>query len=235
MHTEIPMLDQLLELRRRLLALVVIFSSLFLLFFMKSEVLIQFLITPLLQVLPNHQGIIATELTAPLFIPITLSANAAALATTPFLLYHAWQFIAPGLYGYERQGLGSAIILSLFLFLGGLLFCFYLVLPYLFQLVTSTRISGVNLMPDMAYTLNFITRMLLIFGFSFQIPLLCLTLVQLNILDLAGLKKIRPYSIVLAFILGMLLTPPDVLSQIMLAIPLCLLFEGGIFLVRLRS
>lgn len=229
------MLNQLLELRRRLLWVLGVFLLFFLLFYLKAEALIQLLIAPLLQTLPNHQGLIATALTTPLLIPLRLAANAAALACGPFLLWHFWQFIAPGLYGHERKGLLFAISLSVVLFFTGLLFCFYFVLPYCFQLAAGTRIEGLKLMPDLAYTMDFISHMLFIFGISFQIPLLCLILVKFNILDLEGLKRIRPYSIVLAFILGMLLTPPDVLSQIMLAVPLCLLFEGGIFLVRMRS
>lgn len=224
------MLIHLLELRRRVLYTLICFGSLFLLFFFIAADLFHWLVTPLLHSLPNQDGLIATQITSSVFTPLKLAADAALLLSAPFALYQIWCFISPGLYKKEQDQARGAIIISLMLFVSGMLFCFYLVLPFMFQFFTQALPEGVRLMPDMAYTLDFITRMLLLFGFSFQVPLICLLVVRLKIIDVASLKKIRPYIIVAAFTLGMLLTPPDVLSQVMLAVPLCLLYELGIIL-----
>jgi sec-independent protein translocase protein TatC len=224
------MLIHLLELRRRVLYTLICFGSLFLLFFFIAADLFHWLVTPLLSSLPGQDGLIATQITSSVFTPLKLAADASLLLSAPFALYQIWCFVSPGLYKKEQDQVRGAILISLALFVGGMLFCFYLVLPFMFQFFTQALPEGVRLMPDMAYTLDFITRMLLLFGFSFQVPLICLIVVRLKIIDVASLKKIRPYIIVAAFTLGMLLTPPDVLSQVMLAVPLCLLYELGIIL-----
>lgn len=227
-------LSHLLDLRKRLFYVILVFINLFLVSYFFANELFHLLVAPLVRALPMKSSLIATQITAPVLMPLSLAADAALLATAPFALLQLWRFIAPGLYRDERFHLSSALIASLLLFCLGVLFCFYLVLPFLFQFFTKNITEGVRLMPDMTYVLDFITRMLLIFGLSFQLPLLCLTLVQLRWIDLAVLKKIRPYVIVAAFVVGMLLTPPDVLSQLMLALPLCILYELGIILVKIR-
>lgn len=188
------------------------------------------LVNPLLHTLSTQEGLIATQVTSPVFTPLKLAADAAMLLSAPFALFQFWRFISPGLYRREQTTLRIALIFSLILFLAGVLFCFYLVLPFMFHFFAHALPKGVRYMPDMAYALDFITRMLMIFGFCFQIPLICLVLVRLKIIEVMMLKKIRPYVIVGAFIVGMLLTPPDVFSQIMLAVPLCFLYELGIIL-----
>jgi sec-independent protein translocase protein TatC len=224
-------LIHLLELRRRALYTLVCFSVLFLLFFFIAGDLFHVLISPLLSALPNQDGLIATHITSPVITPLTLAANAALLITAPFALFHVWRFISPGLYKKEQDQFRGVILLSILLFGVGVLFCFYLVLPYMFQFFTHALPKNVRFMPDMTYALDFITRMLLLFGLCFQVPLIILVLARLKIIDVLILKKIRPYVIVGAFIVGMILTPPDVLSQIMLALPLCVLYEFGILLV----
>ena len=225
------MLTHLLELRRRALFTLLYFSAVFLLFFFVAGDLFHTLISPLLKALPNQDGLIATQVTSPILTPLKLAADAAMLVTAPFALYQIWRFISPGLYKKEQDQFRGTILLSILLFVIGVFFCFYLVLPFMFQFFTHALPKGVRFMPDMAYALDFITRMLLLFGFCFQVPLITLVLARLKIIDAMTLKKIRPYVIVGAFIVGMLLTPPDVLSQIMLALPLCLLYEFGILLV----
>ena len=191
------------------------------------------LISPLLKVLPATDSLIATQITTPLFTPIQLAADAAFLSTAPFALLQAWLFASPGLYPQERKPLRWVLISSVLLFILGIAFCFYLILPYMFSFFANAVPQGVRLMPDMGYAVDFITRMLLIFGLCFQVPLVCAVLVRMRQIDISTLKMIRPYVIVAAFTVGMLLTPPDVLSQIMLAVPLCLLYEAGIFIARL--
>ncbi|WP_454784878.1 twin-arginine translocase subunit TatC [Legionella sp. WA2024007413] len=224
------MLNHLLELRRRGLYTLFWFGGLFFIFFFLANDLYQTLVNPLLHVLSTHEGLIATHITSPVFTPLKLAADAAMLLSAPFALFQLWRFISPGLYQKEQTTLRISLIFSLLLFLAGVLFCFYLVLPFMFHFFAHALPKGVRYMPDMAYALDFITRMLMIFGFCFQVPLLCFVFVRLNIIEVITLKKIRPYVIVGAFIVGMLLTPPDVFSQIMLAVPLCLLYEIGIIL-----
>lgn len=226
------MLTHLLELRRRMLHVVIVFMILFLLFYYIAPNLFHALVFPLLTVLSAGDSLIATQITTPLFTPIKLATDAATLSTAPYVLFHAWRFAAPGLYRHERKGLGWAMSSSLLLFFIGILFGFYWVLPYMFGFFARAVPTGVRLMPDMGYAVDFITRMLLIFGLCFQIPLVCLVLVRLELIHVATLKMVRPYVIVFAFIVGMLFTPPDVLSQVMLAVPLCLLYEAGIFFAR---
>lgn len=229
------MLNYLLELRRRALHVILFFSVFFLIFFFFANNLFSALVKPLLVALNTNDSLIATQITSPVFTPIKLAADAAMLCTAPFALLQLWQFIAPGLYRHERYNLRIAIVVSLSLFLLGMLFCFYIVLPFMFHFFAKTVPSGVRLLPDMAYALDFITRMLLLFGLSFQVPLLCVTLVYLGWVELSVLKKIRPYVIVAAFTIGMVLTPPDVLSQVLLAVPLCLLYELGIILAAYKN
>lgn len=224
------MIQHLLELRRIAVRTLLCFFVLLLLCFYFSDELFRFLVMPLLHSLPKQEGLIATQITAPVFTPIKLAANAALLLSAPFALVQLWRFASPGLYRKEQRFLRTGLVASLFLFSAGVLFCFYLVLPFMFQFFTHSLPKGVRFMPDMVYTIDFITWMLLVFGLSFQVPLVCALLVRLNLVNVATLKKIRPYVIVAAFIIGMLLTPPDVLSQILLAVPLCSLYELGIIL-----
>lgn len=222
------MIKYLLELRGRLLKIICFFGLSFLLFFHYSNTIFSFLINPLLQVLGSNKSLIATQITSPVLLPIQLAFDLAILFTIPYAFYETWKFLAPGLYYRERGFLKKSMIASFGLFCLGTMFCLLVVLPFLFHFFVGSTPHGVQLLPDMLNTLNFITRMILLFGFCFQLPLLCHITVKLGLVDLATLKKIRPYMIVFAFILGMILTPPDVLSQILLALPLCLLYELGI-------
>lgn len=224
------MLIHLLELRRRSIYIVLCFAAFFLVFFFRANDLFQALVSPLLNNLSTRDGLIATQITSPVFTPLKLAMDLAILASTPFALFHMWRFITPALYRKEKATLRIALCCSLLLFVSGVLFCFYFVLPCMFRLFAHALPKGVRYLPDMAYAVDFISDMLLLFGLCFQIPLLCCMLVHFALVDVAMLKRIRPYVIVGAFILGMLLTPPDVFSQIMLAVPLCILYEAGIIL-----
>jgi sec-independent protein translocase protein TatC len=223
------MLHHLLELRRRALATFACFIILFVMFFFLAPNLFHQLMWPLLLTLPAQNSLVATSITAPVMTPINLAADVAMICTTPFALWHVWRFIAPGLYRHERRYFCCAVAASLTLFLTGIIFCFYGVLPWMFQFFIHSVPYDVRLMPDMVSVADFITRMLFIFGLCFQIPLICLCLVKLQLLQVDTLKKCRPYIIVMAFTLGMLLTPPDVFSQALLALPICILYELGLF------
>ena len=224
------MLEHILELRRRCIIIAVCFIVFFLLFYSFSADVLHVVISPLLQVLPQKDSLIATHMTTPVLMPITIAADLALLGTTPLALFHGWRFAAPGLYRQERHGLGLTIVLSLTLFCLGALFFFYGVLPFVLQVFVSAVPTGVQFMPEISTTIEFILRMMVLFGLCFQVPLVCVLMVRTGLMSIVTLKKARPYWIVTAFILGMLLTPPDVLSQVTLAIPLCLLYELGIVL-----
>ncbi|MDP3706408.1 MAG: twin-arginine translocase subunit TatC [Legionellaceae bacterium] len=226
------MLSHLIEIRRRILLVSILFGCLFLLFFFIAPHLFHGLIWPLLKALPHNKGLVATQITTPLFTPLNIAADMALLGTTPYVLFHIGRFASPGLYQHERYHLSWVLCGSFTLFILGCIFCYYLVLPFMFQFIVNMMPQGVHLMPDMGFAIDFITRMLLIFGLCFQVPLVALILVRLQLISILTLKNMRPYVIVGAFTLGMLLTPPDVLSQIMLAIPLCLLYEFSVITAR---
>lgn len=229
------MLEYLLELRQRLVYVVIFFVAVFACYFYFAIPVYQLAMTPLLKTMASGQKLVATQITSPLLTPLALAGDFSLLTTTPFLLWQIWCFVAPALYQRERKLVRYSIGFSLGLFVLGVFFCYFVVLPFIFQFLLGAVPSSVTMMPDMTTTLAFIMRMLLLFGLSFQIPLVCVLLTEMGILNYAILRKIRPYVIVAAFTLGMLLTPPDVLSQVMLAIPLWLLYECGIFLCYWRQ
>ncbi len=228
------MLIHILEIRRRVMHIALVFLSFFLFLYYYSNNLFQFLVSPLQRILPPDEAITAIGVISPVVTPLQLALNVALLCVIPYILFHIWRFVSPGLYCSERAGMGWAFIVSLCLFIAGVLFCYYGVLPFMFHLFSMMRPPNVRFLPDMASTISFILHMLIIFGLCFQLPLICVMLVRTNVLSLERLYQARPYVIVLAFIVGMLLTPPDVFSQITLAVPLCLLFEMGLLFLRLR-
>lgn len=226
------MLNHLIQLRKRLIYTLVVFGCLFAIFFYYSNDLFDFLLGPLQQIMPLKKWLVATQITSPVILPIKLAADGAVLMTIPFGLFQLWLFAAPGLYRNERQTILYIFSFSFLLFGLGSIFCFYGVLPFMFKLFLNAAPSGVQFMPDITSAVDFIMHMLLIFGLGFQVPLLCVILVRFKWVSYQTLKQSRSYVIVIAFILGMLLTPPDVLSQIMLALPLCFLYEIGLFFSR---
>jgi sec-independent protein translocase protein TatC len=226
------MLNYIIEIRRRTIYILSFFSAIFALCFFITPSLFKGLIWPLLQAMPIDSGLIATQITTPLFTPISIAADTSMLLSAPFALFHVWRFIFPALYERESYSLRWVIFCSFVLFLLGSLFCYFLVLPFIFKCIVKIVPSYVHLMPDMGLAVDFITRMLLVFGICFQLPLLSLVLVQLRLITIETLRAIRPYFIVFAFIIGMLLTPPDVFSQILLATPLLILYELSIFIAR---
>lgn len=227
------MLAQLIELRQRLIKVIILFFTVFLLFLWRSSTLFHYLISPLTHELPSHLHLVATQITTPAVTPFVIALDFSLLATMPYILFHLWKFIAPGLYPHERKNLRFTIVFSIFLFILGAVFCFYIVLPLILKFLVNAIPNDVQLMPEMSMTIHFITHMIILFGCCFQIPLISVLLVKTNLIKLETLKQIRPYWIVIAFILGMIFTPPDVLSQIALAIPLCLLYELGLFFIKI--
>jgi sec-independent protein translocase protein TatC len=229
------MMSHVLEMRRRLIQLTAYFFILFVLFYYYSDFVFQWMMSPLLRLMPESEGLIITHVLMPVYIPLKLAAELAILCVTPCVLYHLWRFAAPGLYPGERHKLGWVIAGSLMLFCFGAVFCFYGVLPLMLTCFIKTVPSYVKFMPELDSSLAFMLHMSVLFGLCFQVPLICMVLVKSRLVSLNVLKKARPYWIVTAFILGMLLTPPDVMSQIILAVPLCLLYELGLVLSKISS
>lgn len=230
MQTEAPLrfLDHLIELRRRLIICASVISLFFIIFFYYSDQLYHGIALPLLASLPQGQSVIATHVAAPLIVPLELAFVMAILIAAPVLLYQLWAFIAPGLYQHEQRKLWPLLLASVLLFYLGIAFAYFFVFPMMFGFFAKVLPKGVVLMPDMSQYLDFVFKIFLAFGFSFQVPVITLLLVMVGVLSRAQLAQARPYVIIGAFVAGMLLTPPDVVSQVMLAIPIWLLFELGL-------
>lgn len=228
-------LEHLIELRRRLLhSMIAVFALFFILFYF-SKSLFYYLARPLLISLPQGDHLIATSVAAPLIIPLKFSFILAIVVAMPFLLYQLWAFIAPGLYHKERHFLWLLLFPSIVLFYMGVCFAYWIVFPLVFSFFSSMTPPGISLLPDMSQYLEFTLKLFLSFGLVFEVPIITMGLVLTGIVTIDGLREKRPYVIVFSFVIGMVLTPPDVLSQILVAIPMCLLFELGLLLARFTS
>lgn len=215
------------ELRTRLIYSLFLLLSLFIVFIYFSKNLYSFLADPLLKFLPQGH-LIATQVISPVFVPFKLAFWVAALLAWPFFLYQLWVFISPALYKRERRFIWPLLLLANMLFYGGITFAYTVILPILFKFLVEIVPIGVVLSPDIAEYLDFTLKLLLVFGILFEIPVVMAFLVLLEIVQRERFIKLRPYAIVSAFILGMLLAPPDVLSQTVVALPIWGLYELGI-------
>src|SRR5689334_13389274 len=190
---------------------------------------------PMLAQLPKGGRMIATEITSPFFIPFKVTFLTAVLITLPFLLYQAWAFIAPGLYAHEKRLVAPLIVSSTLLFAGGMAFAYFLVFPTVFRVMLAFTPEGVDWMPDIGTYLSFVMNMFIAFGITFQVPVVVIILVRMGIVTVAKLKEVRPYVIVGAFVVAAVVTPPDVTSQVLLAVPICLLYEAGLLIATFTA
>lgn len=218
----------LLELRSRLLKIVIGLVVSILAFLPFSNELYTWLAQPLLNQMPVGTHMIATAVTTPFLVPMKVSTLVAIVVSLPYTLYQVWAFVAPGLYAHERRFIGPLVVVSTLLFLMGMAFAYFLVFPVLFGFIATSAPIGVSVMTDIGSYLDFVTTMFVSFGLAFEVPIAVLILVKFNLVKVEALKEARPYVIVGAFIVGAILTPPDVISQVMLAVPLCLLYEAGL-------
>jgi len=223
--------SHLLELRKRLLRCIYLLSILAIPLIYFSKELYYFLARPALSIIPNGQ-FIATGVVTPFTVPLKLAIFLAFLLAAPYILYQVWGFIAPGLYPHEKRPLVPALFFSILLFFLGLSFAYFVVCPIAFNFFAKMAPQGVVVMTDISQYFNFIITMMLCFGGAFQIPIVTLLLIKANIVTRQELAQKRPYIIVGAFCLGMFFTPPDIISQVLLAIPLWLLFESGLIISR---
>ena len=219
----------LIELRKRLLYSVVSLLLVFVCLFPWASDLYALLAQPLLAKLPQGGQMIATDVTTPFFVPVKVALMSAFLISLPFILYQIWSFVAPGLYSHEKRWIAPLVITSTVLFLCGMAFAYFAVFPMVFGFITASAPEGVAVMTDIDKYLSFVLSMFLAFGITFQVPVAVVATVRMGFISVAKLREIRRYVIVGAFIAGAILTPPDVVSQFMLAIPLWLLYEVGIW------
>ena len=227
------MVTHLLEARSRLLRCVLVIVVLFLGLFAYSNELYLYISEPLTAHLPAASSMIATDVTSPFLTPFKLTLVLSIFAAMPFILYQTWSFIAPGLYKREKKIAVPLFLSSVLLFYGGMAFAYHLVFPLIFIFFTSASPEGVMVMTDIRSYLDFVLKLFFAFGLSFEIPVAVVILSWVGLVNPAQLAKKRPYVFVLCFALGMLLTPPDIISQVLLAIPMWLLFELGIVLSKL--
>ena len=231
--TEQPLIAHLAELRNRLLRSLACVFIVFLALSVFANDIYALIAGPLLAQLPEHSSMIATEVASPFLVPFKLTFFVAVFVCVPYLLYQAWAFVAPGLYENERRLVFPLISSSVLLFYLGCAFAFFAVFPLLFAFLTSTAPAGVMVMTDISHYLNFILKLFFAFGIAFEVPIAIILLVWTGLASVETLARKRPYIIVGAFTAGMLLTPPDIISQVLLAVPVWLLFELGLILGRL--
>ena len=225
-------MSHLIELRDRLLRCVLALLLVFMCLFPWARDLYALLAQPMIASMPAGGQLIATEVTAPFFVPMKVTMMAAFVIALPYLLYQIWAFVAPGLYAHERKLVAPLIITSTLLFICGMAFAYYLVFPVVFHFMVSVAPTGVAVMTDIGKYLDFVLTLFLAFGVTFEVPVAVVILVRMGVVSVAKLKDIRPYMIVGAFVLGAVFTPPDVVSQLMLAVPMCLLYEIGLVAAR---
>lgn len=225
--------NHLVELRDRLLRAVLLIIVLFIALFPFANTIYTFVAEPLMAVLPNNTSMIATQVASPFLTPFKLSLIAAIFLAIPYVLYQIWAFIAPGLYRKEQRLAWPILISSIILFYLGTLFAYFVVFPLIFAFLTSAAPEGVAVMTDISHYLDFVLALFFAFGLSFEVPVATVLIVMMGITTVDALVRKRPYIIVGSFVLGMLLTPPDVISQSLLAIPIWLLFELGVIVARL--
>ncbi len=227
-----PLITHLLELRTRLMHAAGVVLVLFLCVYPFREELYSLLAGPLMAVLPEGTSMIATQVATPFLIPLKVALVGAFFLSIPYLLYQLWAFVAPGLYRHEKQLIWPLLISSIVLFYMGMAFAYYVVFPLIFQFFAAATPEGVAMMTDIGEYLSFVMMLFFAFGASFEVPIATILLVRSGATTRQALAAKRPYVIVAAFTIGMLLTPPDVISQVLLAVPVWLLFELGIFFSR---
>lgn len=227
------LLEHLLELRSRLLRAGAVVIILFIPLAIFADELYSLLSIPLLARLPEGSTLIATQITAPFLVPFRLAFITAIFAAIPYLLYQLWAFISPGLYQQEKRFARPMLVSSVLLFYTGVAFAYFVVIPVMLGFFTTSGPVEAKILPDIGSYLSFMLAIFFAFGCAFEVPVLTVLLVWTGIATPAKLKKSRPYVLIGAFVVGMFLTPPDVVSQTLLSIPIYLLYESGIYMAQL--
>ena len=230
--SEDTFISHLVELRDRLLKSLVAIGLVFVCLFPWASELYDVLASPMLRALPEGSKMIATGVITPFLIPMKVAAMVAFLAVLPYVLYQAWAFVAPGLYAHEKKLVLPLVIASTLLFVVGIAFCYFLVFGVVFRFVYQIAPASITVAPDIEQYLSFVLTMFLAFGVTFEVPIVVILLARMGIVTLEQLRNIRPYFVVGSFVVAAVVTPPDVISQLLLAIPMCVLYEAGLFAAR---
>ena len=232
-EAELPFISHLIELRNRLLKVILCVLVVFLGLATYANQIYSILAGPLMKHMPKNSTMIAIDVASPFFTPFKLALVVAVFISVPFILYQFWAFVAPGLYKRERRMILPLLIASTLLFYIGVAFAYFVVFPLVFGFLTAAAPVGVAVMTDITKYLDFVLTLFFAFGICFEVPIFTIVLVWTGLITPAALAEKRPYVIVAAFIIGMLLTPPDAISQTLLAIPMWMLFEAGLLFSRL--
>ncbi|AKR42419.1 twin-arginine translocase subunit TatC [Methylophilus sp. TWE2] len=225
-------ISHLIELRNRLLRAIVGWLVVFVALFPFADKLYSLIAAPLLSKLPQGAQMIATAVTTPFFVPMKVTMLTAFLVALPWMIYQCWAFIAPGLYEHEKRLIRPLLAAAMVLFFVGMAFAYFVVFPVVFGFLVGSAPQGVAVMTDIAEYLNFVIGLFVAFGFAFEVPVAVVLIALMGWVTLDQLKESRSYVIVGAFVLGAIFTPPDIVSQCMLAVPLWLLYELGLLVVR---
>ena len=232
MAAEETFISHLIELRDRLLRSLIAIGLVFACLFPWASDLYDFLAMPMMQALPEGAQMIATGVITPFLVPMKVAIMVAFVIALPYVLYQAWAFVAPGLYQHEKRLVLPLVMASTVLFVLGMAFCYFFVFGVVFKFVNSIAPKSISVAPDIENYLNFVLTLFLAFGVTFEVPIAVIVLVRMGIVSIEQLKQFRPYFIVGSFVIAAVVTPPDVLSQILLAVPLCVLYEAGILVSR---
>ncbi len=228
--SEIPesFISHLVELRERLIRALIAILIVFLGLVHWARDIYSLLAGPMLASMPHGGHMIATDVVGAFFVPMKVTLMTSFLVALPYVLYQAWAFVAPGLYSHEKKLVLPLVVASVTLFFTGMAFAFFVVFPTVFNFVNKFAPEGVAVMTDIDKYLSFVMSTFMAFGITFEVPVIVVVLVRVGVVSVEKLREIRPYVIVGAFVVGAVFTPPDVLSQFLLAVPLCLLYELGI-------
>lgn len=228
-------ISHLVELRQRLMRGIFSILIVFIICAPFANTLYEYLASPLMSVLPEGNTMISTEPHGPFFVPFKFAFAFAVAVAMPYLLYQIWAFVAPGLYTHEKKAVIPLLVSSSILFYLGILFAYFIVFPIIFAFFTGTAPEGVAVMTDINAYLSFVLKLFFAFGIAFEVPIATVLLVKAGVTTPENLSAKRPYIIVSAFVVGMFLTPPDVFSQTMLAVPVWILFEIGLYFSKITQ
>lgn len=231
--TEDTFISHLIELRNRLIRATAVIVVVFLGLMPFASKIYDMVAAPMMHALPAGSRMIATGVITPFLIPVKITMLLAFLIALPWVLYQVWAFVAPGLYAHEKRLVAPLVVSSSLLFLAGVAFCYFFVFGVVFKFVNDFAPKSISVAPDIESYLDFVISMFIAFGMTFEVPIIVIVLVRMGLVSVQKLKEIRPYVIVGAFVVAAIVTPPDVMSQLLLAVPICLLYEIGMFVAPL--
>lgn len=228
--SEESFISHLIELRSRLMKAALVVIVVFLCLMPWAGTIYDYLALPMMQSLPQGSKMIATGVITPFLIPVKVTMLVAFIIALPWVLYQMWAFVAPGLYAHEKKLIAPLVISSSVLFIAGVAFCYFFVFGVIFHFINNFAPHSISVAPDIDSYFGFVMTMFVAFGMTFEVPVVVIVLVRMGLVSVEKLRQMRPYVIVGAFVVAAVVTPPDVMSQMLLAVPLCLLYEVGLLL-----